>query len=123
MGYGMLHLSRSTRVVHGYEWILPHAFRKRLKKLLGRGELFAIQSFPLRLKMHIQYDIFEWVKRRPVRFVFPKAWTYLKLVGVAASRQVGETYRSDKRQLGSFQVLSAIRICDVEAALSASPKV
>ncbi|CAK9079141.1 unnamed protein product [Durusdinium trenchii] len=70
MGYGLVWLWRSTRVVHGYEWILPHLARKRLKKL----------------KMHIQYDIFDWATK-PARFVFPK---------------VGQSYTSKAQQLGSY---------------------
>ena len=56
MGYGVVSFSRESRIVHGYEWILPHHWGRTYFK---------------RLKNHIQYDILDW-NTIPKRFLFPK---------------------------------------------------
>lgn len=56
MGYGVVSFSRTSRIVHGYEWILPHHWGRTYFK---------------RLKNHIQYDILDW-NTIPKRFMFPK---------------------------------------------------
>ena len=56
MGLGGVSFSRKQRVVHGYEWILPHHWGRTYFK---------------RLKNHIQYDILDW-DTIPKRFIFPR---------------------------------------------------
>ena len=63
MGLGGVSFSRKRRVVHGYEWILPHHWGRTYFK---------------RLKNHIQYDILDW-DTIPKRFIFPRVGEHYTL--------------------------------------------
>ncbi len=77
MGLGGVSFSRKRRVVHGYEWILPHHWGRTYFK---------------RLKNHIQYDILDW-DTIPKRFIFPRVGEHY----TSNDDQIAEHYSTNNK--------------------------